>query len=94
MSEIVVVASAKALAGREDELSQALRTNADASRREAGCISYGVLRSDTGVFMTIERWRSRADFEAHMATPHVQTLLHTITPMLAAAPDIQILEEI
>ena len=44
--------------------------------------------------MTIERWRSRADVESHMATPHVQTLLHTITPMLAAPPDIQILEEL
>ncbi len=94
MSEVVVVASAKAQPGREDELAQALRTNADASRREAGCISYGVLRSDTGVFMTIERWRSRADFETHMATPHVQTLLQTITPMLAAPPDIQVLEEL
>ena len=93
MSEIVVIASAKAQTGREDEIAQALRTNADASRREAGCISYGVLRGDHGVFMTVERWRSRADFESHMATPHVQTLLHTITPMLAAAPEIQILEE-
>jgi len=94
MTEVVVIASAKAQAGREDDLAQALRTNADASRREAGCISYGVLRSDTGVFMTIERWRSRADVEAHMAAPHVQTLLHTITPMLASPPDIQVLEEV
>jgi quinol monooxygenase YgiN len=94
MSEIVVVASAKAQAGREDDVAQALRTNADASRREAGCISYGVLRGDNRAFMTIERWRSRADFESHMGTAHVQTLLHTITPMLASPPDIQVLEEL
>jgi quinol monooxygenase YgiN len=94
MSEVVVIARAKAQPGREDEMEQALRTNADTSRCESGCISYSVLRGDDGAFMTVERWRSQADADQHMATPHVQTLLHTIAPMLAGPPEIQVMREV
>ena len=94
MSEVVVIARAKALAGREEEMAQALRRNAETSRGEEGCVSYSVLRGDEGVFMTVERWQTRGHVDSHMATPHVQTLLQTIAPMLAAPPDIQVLEEV
>ena len=94
MSEVVVIARARAQPGREEEMAQALRTNAEASRREDGCISYSVLRGDEGVFMTVERWASRGHVDTHMATPNVQTLLRTITPLLAGPPDIQVMEEV
>lgn len=94
MSEVVVIARAKAQPGREEEMAQALRQNAETSRCEAGCVSYSVLRGDEGVFMTVERWQSRGHVDTHMATPHVQELLRTITPILAAPPDIQVLEEL
>ena len=94
MSEVVVVARAKAQPGREAEMESALRADADSSRREGGCISYSVLRGDDGVFMTVERWNTRGDFDQHMGAPHVQTLLQTIAPMLAGPPDIQVLQEI
>ncbi len=94
MSEVVVIARAKAQPGREEEMAQALRANAETSRSEDGCSSYLVLRGDEGVFMTVERWATRGHVDQHMATPHVQTLLRTITPMLAAPPDIQVLEEV
>lgn len=94
MSEVVVIARGKAQPGREEEIARAMRTNAEASRREDGCISYSVLRGDEGVFMTIERWASRGHVDTHMATPHVQTLLQTIVPLLAEPPEIQVLEEV
>ena len=75
-------------------MEQALTTNAAATRNESGCVSYSVVRGDNGLFMTVERWRTRADFDQHMATPHVQTLLAAITPMVASAPDIQVLREV
>ncbi|HEX2062532.1 MAG TPA: putative quinol monooxygenase, partial [Thermoanaerobaculia bacterium] len=78
----------------EDAVERALLENAAASRREEGCISYSVLRGDDGTFMTVERWRSRADADQHMTTPHVQTLLGTIGPLLAAAPQISVLREL
>ena len=94
MSEVVVIARAKVQPGREEEMAQALRANAETSRCEDGCISYSVLRGDEGSFMTVERWASRGHVDAHMAAPHVQNLLHTIAPMLAAPPDIQVMEEV
>jgi len=94
MSEVVVIAQAKVQPGREAELAEALRANADASRREEGCISYAVLRGDEGTFMTVERWNSRADVDRHMGTPHVQQLLQTIAPMLAAPPSIEVMVEV
>ena len=94
MSEVVVIARAKAQPGREEEMAQALKKNADTSRGEEGCVSYSVLRGDEGTFMTVERWASRGHVDTHMATPHVQNLLHTIAPMLAGPPDIQVLQEL
>lgn len=94
MSEITVIARAKAKPGNEEEMERALRENAEATRSEAGCISYSILRGDDGVFMAVERWSSRSDLDAHMATPHVQTLLQTITPLLAAPPEISVMREV
>ena len=94
MSELVVIAHAKAQPGREEEIERALRENAAASRKEAGCGSYAVLRGDDGTFMTVERWRSHQDFDAHMTTAHVQLLLQTIVPMLSGPPEIKVLREV
>ncbi|HYC62783.1 MAG TPA: putative quinol monooxygenase [Thermoanaerobaculia bacterium] len=94
MSEVVVIAYAKAQPGREDEIERALRENAATSRNEAGCVSYAVLRGDDGTFMTLERWRSREEVDQHMTTAHVQLLLQTIVPMLAAPPQISVMKEV
>lgn len=94
MSEIVVVARAKAQPGREDEMERYLVANAKDSRKEAGGISYSVLRGDRGLFMTVERWKSRGDLDQHMQTPHVQSLLGALAPLVAEAPDIQVLVEV
>jgi len=94
MSEITVVARAKAKPGTEEELERALRVNAEASRNEGGCVSYSVLRGDDGVFMTVERWRTRADADQHMTTPHVQALFAAIGPLLAAPPEITAMREV
>jgi quinol monooxygenase YgiN len=94
MSEVVVIARAKAQPGREDEVERALRTNAEVSRSEGGCASYVVLRGDDGAFMTVERWRTRGDVDQHMTTPHVQALLQTIVPLLTGPPEIQVMQEV
>jgi quinol monooxygenase YgiN len=94
MSDVIVSARAKAQPGREEEIQRALITNAEASRREAGCVSYAVLRGDDGTFMTFERWKTHLDFDQHMSTPHVQTLLQTIVPMLDGPPEIKVMKEV
>lgn len=94
MSEVIVIARAKAQPGREEVIQQALTENAEASRREAGCVSYAVLRGDDGTFMTFERWKSHLDFDQHMTTAHVQLLLQTIMPMVDGPPEIKVMKEV
>ncbi len=94
MSEVVVIARARAQRGREEEMERALRSNAEASRCEGGCLSYSVLRGDDGVFMAVERWQSRGDFDQHMAAPHVAELFAAIGPLLDGAPEIQVMREV
>ena len=94
MSEVTIIARAKVKPGLEEEMERALRTNAETSRCEAGCVSYNVLRGDDGTFMTVERWESRAAADSHMTTPHVQTLLQTIAPLLDGPPDISVMREV
>ncbi|HYG79184.1 MAG TPA: putative quinol monooxygenase [Pyrinomonadaceae bacterium] len=94
MSEVTVIARAKAKPGHEEEMERALRANAESSRCEGGCVSYSVLRGDDGTFMTVERWATRADADSHMTTPHVQTLLQTIAPWLDGAPEISVMREV
>jgi quinol monooxygenase YgiN len=94
MSEVVVVARAKARSGQEEAMARALTANAAESRCEDGCISYSVLRGDDGVFMAVERWHTRGEFDQHMAAPHVARLFETIGPLLEGAPEIQVLREL
>lgn len=94
MSEVTIIARAKAKPGSEEEMERALRTNAETSRCESGCISYSVLRGDDGTFMTVERYATRADADSHMTTPHVQTLFAAITPLLDGTPEISVLREV
>lgn len=94
MSEVTVIARAKAQKGRESDVERALQSAAEESRAEGGCVSYNVLRGDDGVFMTVERWAARSDFDQHLSAAHVQKLLHLVVPMLEGPPDIQVLKEI
>jgi quinol monooxygenase YgiN len=42
------------------------------SRQETGCLSYDVYRQAQAphVFQTVEQWRDKAAFDAHMKTAH------------------------
>jgi quinol monooxygenase YgiN len=94
MSEVTVIARARVRPGSEEAMERALRDNASRSRDEDGCVSYSVLRGDDGMFMTVERWRTREHADQHMTTPHVQQLLSTIAPLLDGAPEITVMREV
>ncbi len=51
---------------------QAVRQLAEASRREPGCISYipHELAGDSSLVMIYEQYRDEAALEAHRASPH------------------------
>lgn len=72
MSEVVVVAVFRVKPGSEERVEDALRTLIALSHEHEGCIRYALQRDtlEPGRFAMVERWRSRADLDAHLAVPH------------------------
>lgn len=70
---IVVVATMRALTGRERELREVLEGLIPVTRAEAGCIQYDmhVADNDPASFLFYERWESHAALDAHLMTPHM-----------------------
>ena len=73
MSELQVVATLTAKPEAVDGIREALLLLVEATRQEDGNVSYDLFESASTprVFYTVETWRSQADFEAHMQTPHL-----------------------
>jgi quinol monooxygenase YgiN len=57
-----------------DQAEAAIAPMIAGTRGEPGCISYELLVSedDPSTWVMMEKFRSRADWEAHMATEHVR----------------------
>jgi quinol monooxygenase YgiN len=94
MSDLNVVAVLKAKPGSEDTVGRALGALVVPTRAEEGCISYELFRSaaDPTTFITIERWRSQDDLDAHMQTPHIAQALEAAGDALDGAPAIHPLQ--
>lgn len=93
---LTVLARARALPGKEQEMERALLENAAESRKEDACLHYSVIRQadDPAVYGTVERWRSKEDLDRHMQSPHVQRLFAALADVLAGAPEIGAYEEL
>ncbi|MBL9129281.1 MAG: antibiotic biosynthesis monooxygenase, partial [Verrucomicrobiales bacterium] len=55
-----------------------------------GCLNYDLHESaeESGQFMFHENWRSRADLDRHLASPHVTAVLSKVPELVAAPPRI------
>ena len=71
-----VVARITARPGRKDEVRELLRALVGPTRREPGCVSYELLHNqeDPSDFTFIEEWTSAAALDAHLNSPHIQSL--------------------
>jgi quinol monooxygenase YgiN len=79
MTHLDVVAVIAAKPGSEEIVEAALKTLVVASRGDHGCISYDLFVSEStpGTFVTIEKWESQEDLDAHMASPHIADVITT-----------------
>jgi len=77
MPNLEVVAVITAKPGSESIVEEALRALVSPSRRDHGCISYDLFASDSapGTFLTIEKWQSQEDIDAHMASSHLADVI-------------------
>ena len=64
------------------------------TRAEAGCVNYDfhVDVDDPNVFMFYENWRSKADLDAHLKTPHLQPLFGRLQELLARPVEMKFYE--
>jgi quinol monooxygenase YgiN len=66
------------------------------SRNHDGCVNIDLAASATveGRFVVVAKWRDGAAQRAHMDSSDLVTLAQTVTPLLRAAPAIDLLEPI
>ena len=71
--KITVIAFHRAKPGEEQALHEALLAVRVPTLKEKGCINYDLHESPSlpGVFVFLENWESKADFDAHIASPHI-----------------------
>lgn len=87
MSEVVVVAHARAKEGRGAEAAALLMQLVGPTHGEQGCLLYALHQdaSDPDHLVFVERWSSREALAAHAEAPHL-TLLRDAGPMVLDAP--------
>lgn len=95
MSQLTLVATIKAKADAQDQISQALHDLLAPTRAEDGCINYDLHRSidDPSLFVLYENWASKALWERHMQSPHLQAY-QAITNGLVDTWDLALLTKI
>ena len=96
MPDIDLIAILIAKPGSSAQVAAALKALVGPTRAEPGCVSYELFtsaESDT-TFFTVEKWRSKADLDAHMLTPHIAKALAAAGDHLAAAPGIHPLQPV
>lgn len=86
---LTAIGIVRAKRGQEDELGRRLTALIPPTCAEPGCISYELFQSteDPAVWMLLERWRSAADLDAHVDSPHLQAFLLTKDEVIEGTPD-------
>jgi len=98
LSDIIVIAAAKARPGKEKELERALREAAGPTRAQPGCVQFSLYRraDAPATIIGFERWASEEDHERHLKGAHIKKLVSAMGEILAEPPDIvayQVLDE-
>ena len=85
---VIVLGSARVRHDERDELLAAMRTTAEATRRDEGCLSDGVYVdvNDDAIVQTVEVWANREALEAHMSHEHTRSFLAAIDGRIDGEP--------
>lgn len=88
---IVVAGKISVKPERRDEARRAALAMVEATRREAGCISYAFYADlvDPGTFFVFEEWESDAALAAHFQSAHMARFQQEVPALIAAPPAIE-----
>lgn len=69
---LYIIATLKVKPGKAAAAMAAAKPCIEGTRKEPGCLSYDLHQSvtDPETLVFVERWKSRADIDAHMQMPH------------------------
>jgi len=82
---LIVVARYLVTEGHESTVARLLRTNAEASRAEPGCVEFSVYQAidDPRAFLLYERYTNEDAFQAHRRTRHFKDIIEQqVVPLL------------
>jgi quinol monooxygenase YgiN len=81
---LVVIATVRAKAGKEQELGKVLKGFLVPTRKEAGCLQYDlhIDNRDPAAFAFYERWVDDAALDAHLKTPHITSGFAAMTSLV------------
>ncbi|MCW2761187.1 MAG: antibiotic biosynthesis monooxygenase [Marmoricola sp.] len=85
MSELQVIARYTVAKENAEKVLELISSLVEASRTEPGCLAFDAYRrvDDDTKIVLLERYTSRADFDAHRETEHFKSLvLEQIVPLL------------
>lgn len=93
---MVVVVGLKVKSGKEKELENAMRDMSAKVESEEGTLAYVFHRSQHNPceFLMYEKYKDKAAFDHHSATPYFKELFGKIYPLLAEAPNMEMYEEV
>jgi quinol monooxygenase YgiN len=91
MSHCTIIGMVVAKPEKREELLAILAAQVAPTRAEPGCMNYDfhVDAEDSNAFMFYENWRSRADLETHLRTPHLKPLQSRLDELLARPVEIR-----
>lgn len=78
--------------GEEARFESAFAKAIRGTRKEKGALAYDLNRDakDPTRYVVYERWKSVADLEAHLKTPHITALLGELKEVLAGSPELKV----
>ncbi|MBL9136712.1 MAG: antibiotic biosynthesis monooxygenase [Verrucomicrobiales bacterium] len=93
---VTVTARLKAQPGKQTALRELLAALVVPTRREDGCLNYDlhVASDDPSVLLFHENWRSKADLDRHLGSPHVTAVLAQLPALLAEPPEMTLWSKI
>jgi len=96
VKSLIVIAQFKAKPGKESQVRQELLSLLAPSRKDAGCLSYHLHQAadNPALFLFHENWASKADLDAHLQKPHLQSALAKVGPLSAEPPQVTLWEKI
>ena len=88
MSEVVVVVTLQAQAGKEGEMAELLTADSGGTHEEDGCLVYAMHQrvDDPSHFAIVECWASREHLDRHLGRPKVKDLIARIDGLADGQP--------